>query len=100
MLGQCSTSQASGVDSRIFVYEVTGLRQNEITASHQSPIRSSHSQFLQVPFHRMSEEMRRITMLGGKVVNIHPLNASGKAAKMASSTSQGESDGSPTGGDE
>ncbi|NEP18874.1 MAG: phycobilisome linker polypeptide [Leptolyngbya sp. SIO4C1] len=76
MLGQCATSGATSSENRIFVYEVTGLRQNEVTASRQSPIRSSHRHLIQVPFHRMGEEMRRITMLGGKVVNIRPLAAS------------------------
>ena len=73
MLGQYATSQASGVDSRIFVYEVTGLAQNEVTASQQFPIRSSDSQFIQVPFHRMNEVMRQVTMMGGNIASIRPL---------------------------
>jgi len=75
MLGQYATSGASSVDSRIFVYEVTGLAQNEITESHESPIRNSHSQFIQVPFHRMNEVYRWVTLLGGKIVNVRPLHA-------------------------
>ncbi len=75
MLGQYATSDAASADSRIFVYEVTGLSENEATARAQSPIRSSHTQLRQVPFHRMNEEMRRITMMGGEIVNIRPLNA-------------------------
>ncbi|MEO0455313.1 MAG: phycobilisome linker polypeptide [Cyanobacteria bacterium P01_A01_bin.114] len=90
MLGQCATSRASSVDSRIFVYEVTGLSQNEVTAGHQSPIRSSDSQFIQVPFHRMNQEMRRITMLGGKVTNIQPLSAL-EATADSPSPAQGDS---------
>lgn len=82
MLGQCATSGATSVDSRIFVYEVTGLSQNDLSASQRSPIRSSHNQLMQVPFHRMNEEMRRITLLGGEIVNIYPLNQP-KAAKAA-----------------
>ena len=74
MLGQRATSRASSVDSRMFVYEVSGLHENEVTASHQSPIRTSDNQYVQVPFHRMNEEMRRITMLGGKIVKIQPLS--------------------------
>ncbi|MEO1294256.1 MAG: phycobilisome linker polypeptide [Cyanobacteria bacterium J06636_16] len=74
MIGQYATSQASSVDSRIFVYEVAGLAQNEVTATHQSPIRSSDNQFIQVPFHRMNEVMRWVTMMGGEIVNIQPLN--------------------------
>ncbi|MGF1524044.1 MAG: phycobilisome linker polypeptide [Leptolyngbyaceae cyanobacterium] len=74
MLGQYATSQASSVDSRIFVYEVAGLAQNEVTAGHQSPIRSSDNQFIQVPFHRMNEVMRWVTRMGGEIVSIQPLN--------------------------
>jgi len=74
MLGQYATSGASSVDSRIFVYEVTGLAQNDITESHESPIRNSHSQFIQVPFHRMNEVSRWVTLLGGKIVTVRPLN--------------------------
>lgn len=75
MLGQCATSGLSGVDNRIFVYEVTGLKQNEITSRAQSPIRTSENQRFQVPFHRMNEEMQRIVLLGGKIVDIRPLEA-------------------------
>ncbi len=75
MLGQYATSGSASTDSRIFVYEVTGLSENEMTGQVQAPIRSSHTQLMQVPFHRMNEEMRRITMLGGEIVNIRPINA-------------------------
>ncbi|MGC1309544.1 MAG: phycobilisome linker polypeptide [Phormidesmis sp.] len=74
MLGQRIAGGASQSDSRIFVYEVAGLSQNEVTSRQQSPIRASHNQFLQVPFHRMNEEMQRIVLLGGKIVDIRPLN--------------------------
>ncbi|NEP58673.1 MAG: phycobilisome linker polypeptide [Symploca sp. SIO2G7] len=74
MLGQYSTSLSSTADSRMFVYELTGLSENETTANHQAPIRNSHTQFVQVPFHRMNEEMQRISLLGGKIVSIRPLN--------------------------
>ena len=67
MLGQYATSQASSIDSRIFVYEVTGLAQNEVTDSQQFAIRSSDRQQMQVPYHRMNEVMRRITKLGGEI---------------------------------
>ncbi|MBT9313596.1 phycobilisome linker polypeptide [Leptothoe kymatousa] len=75
MLGQYSTSRLSTTDSRIFVYELAGLNENEVTANHRSPIRQSHTQFVQVPFHRMNEEMQRISLLGGKIVSIRPLNS-------------------------
>lgn len=73
MLGQYTTGNTSSSNNRIFVYEVTGLRQNEATASQKSPIRSSHSQFIQVPLYRMNEMTQAITRMGGKIVNIKPL---------------------------
>lgn len=76
MLGQYSTSVLSTSDNRMFVYELTGLNDNEATFTHQSPIRHSHTQFIQVPFHRMNDEMQRINLLGGKIVKIRPLSNS------------------------
>ena len=75
MLGQYATSTASSLDNRMFVYELTGLSENEVTITQSSPIRTSHTQLIQVPFHRRGEEMRRITLLGGKIVNIRPLGS-------------------------
>ena len=95
MLGQQATRGTfSTVDSRIFVYEVTGLSQNEVTAQSRSPIRSSNSQFVQVPFHRMNEEMQRIVRLGGEIINIRPLNASSESssAPVSRSVKGAESD--------
>lgn len=76
MLGQYSSTPLSTSDSRMFVYELRGLSENDVTVSHKSPIRHSHTQFIQVPLHRMGEEMRRINALGGEIVNIRPLNHS------------------------
>jgi ferredoxin--NADP+ reductase len=58
--------------SRIFVYEVVGLRQNEETDQTNYPIRKSGSVFIRVPYNRMNQEMRRITRLGGKIISIQP----------------------------
>lgn len=69
MLGQ------SASDSQVFVYEVEGLRQNEQTANQSYPVRNSSTILIQVPYSRMNNEMRRITRLGGKIVNIRPLTA-------------------------
>ncbi|MDF5721825.1 MAG: phycobilisome linker polypeptide [Rhizonema sp. PD37] len=60
--------------SRVFVYEVVGLRQNEETDQTNYPIRQSGSVFLKVPYNRMNQEMRRITRLGGKIVSIQSLS--------------------------
>jgi phycocyanin-associated rod protein len=62
-------------DNRIFVYEVEGLRQNDQTQNQSYPVRNSSTVMIQVPYSRMNHEMRRITRLGGKIVNIRPLAA-------------------------
>lgn len=72
MLGQSalvgSTSNPSA--SRVFVYEVTGLRQNDTNDKNNYPVRRSGSVFIKVPYARMNEEMQRITRMGGTIVNI------------------------------
>ena len=65
----------TGAGSRVFVYEVVGLRQNETTDQMNYPIRRSGSVFITVPYNRMNEEMRRIARMGGQIVSIRPLNA-------------------------
>ncbi|MEH2392982.1 MAG: ferredoxin-NADP reductase [Nostoc sp.] len=61
--------------SRLFVYEVVGLRQREETDQTNYPIRKSGSVFIRVPYNRMNQEMRRITRLGGTIVSIQPITA-------------------------
>ncbi|MGJ5631048.1 ferredoxin--NADP reductase [Nostoc sp. CALU 1950] len=61
--------------SRIFLYEVVGLRQSEETDQTNYPIRKSGSVFIRVPYNRMNQEMRRITRLGGTIVSIQPATA-------------------------
>jgi phycocyanin-associated, rod len=78
MLGQSS----SRFDNRIFVYEVTGLRQNNQTENNAYSVRNSSSSFIQVPLDRMNEEMRRISRLGGKIVTIRPLAAVSASPKQ------------------
>ena len=77
MLGQSAFSRGSSAtaDNRIFVYEVTGLQQNDITVQSDSQIRTSASTFVQVPYNRMNEKMQQILRMGGKIVGIHPLGA-------------------------
>ena len=72
LIGGRSNSVSS---NRIFVYEVTGLRQNDQNDANSYPFRSSSSVFIQVPYSRMNSEMVRITRMGGKIVNIRPLDA-------------------------
>ncbi len=76
--------------SRIFVYEVVGLRQSEETDKLDYPIRKSGSVFIRVPYNRMNQEMRRITRMGGKIVSIQPMNVdnetNGKASSVTANT--------------
>jgi ferredoxin--NADP+ reductase len=58
--------------SRLYIYEVTGINVNP---------RRSGSTFLTVPYARMTQEMQRITRLGGKILSIK--SVSGDAAPMA-----------------
>lgn len=60
--------------SRLFVYEVQGLRQTAETDTMTSSIRRSGSVFITVPYSRMNQEMLRIARLGGKIVGIRPLD--------------------------
>ena len=75
MLGQSAFSRGSSAtaDNRIFVYEVTGLQQNDITVQSDSQIRTSANTFVQVPYNRMNDKMQQILRMGGKIVNIYPL---------------------------
>jgi phycocyanin-associated, rod len=63
-------------NDRIFVYEVTGLRQNDDNDANNYSFRSSSSVFINVPYNRMNEEMQRIVKMGGSIVKIEPLTAS------------------------
>jgi phycocyanin-associated, rod len=74
MLGQSAFTRGSSAtaNSRIFVYEVSGLPQNNATQSNVQ-IRTSANTFMQVPYNRMNEQMQQILRMGGKIVSIHPL---------------------------
>jgi phycocyanin-associated, rod len=79
MFGQTAVGSTANTPSgsRIFRYEVVGLRQNNETDKNNYDIRRSGSVFITVPYNRMNEEMQRIARLGGKIVNITPLTAEG-----------------------
>ena len=66
--------------SRLFLYEVQGLRQNAETDKMSNPIRKSGSVFITVPYNRMNQEMQRITRMGGKIVSIRPMETVGAIA--------------------
>jgi len=74
--------------SRFFVYEVVGLRQNEVTDQVESPIRKSGSVYITVPYNRMNQEMQRITRMGGKIVSIKPLNGDNNHSDQAGTSAE------------
>ena len=77
MFGQ-TTVGSGGISSnasRVYRYEVVGLRQNEENDKNNYEIRRSGSVFITVPYNRMSEEMQRILRMGGRIVSIKPLTA-------------------------
>ena len=77
MFGQTTVGNGgiSSTNSRVFRFEVEGLRQNDETDKNKYEIRRSGSVFMTVPYNRMSEEMQKISRLGGKIVSITPLTA-------------------------
>lgn len=77
MFGQTTVGNGgiSSNASRVFRYEVVGLRQNQETDKNSYDIRRSGSVFVTVPYNRMNEEMQRITRMGGTIVSIQPLTA-------------------------
>ncbi|MBD1916922.1 MULTISPECIES: ferredoxin--NADP reductase [Cyanophyceae] len=66
--------------SRLFLYEVQGLRQSAENDQMATPIRKSGSVFITVPYTRMNQEMQRITRMGGKIVSIRPIEEVGTAS--------------------
>jgi phycocyanin-associated, rod len=85
MLGQSAFTRGSSAtaDNRIYVYEVTGLQQNDATQSNVQ-IRTSANTFMQVPYNRMNEKMQQILRMGGKIVSIHPLGEKPQASESES----------------
>jgi phycocyanin-associated, rod len=75
MFGQTAVGSAANTvsGSRMFRYEVVGLRQNSESDKNNYDIRSSGSVFVTVPYSRMNEEMQRIARMGGKIVKIEAL---------------------------
>ncbi len=77
-----SRGTAAG-DNRIFVYEISGMQQNDETNRSDHQIRTSSNTFLQVPLNRMNQTSQRIARLGGKIVSIHPLDAASPSLQQA-----------------
>lgn len=70
MLGQMVGSTTNPSASRVFIYEVAGLRQNTDNDNNNYQFRSSGNVFIKVPYRRMNEEMQRILRMGGTIVSI------------------------------
>lgn len=73
-------SSSSTAKNRVFVYEVTGLKQNEANDNNNYAFRRSSSVFVSVPYNRMNEEMQRIGKMGGTIINIQPLDSFQKSS--------------------
>jgi ferredoxin--NADP+ reductase len=69
-----SSAAANSSGSRMFRYEVIGLRQSQNGGVANSPVRRSGSTFVMVPYSRMNEVMQQIARMGGTIVNIQPAN--------------------------
>ncbi|NBD16683.1 MAG: phycobilisome linker polypeptide [Cyanobacteria bacterium] len=74
MYGQTTISTPNSAASRMYRIEVEGMRQSSESDKQSYAIRKSGSVFFTVPYSRMNEQMRRINRMGGKIVNIQPLN--------------------------
>lgn len=78
----------AGANSRVFVFEVEGMRQGANTDQLNYPIRRSGTVSITVPYNRMNQEMRRIAQMGGKIVSIRPL---GEASNSTPAPKNGQS---------
>jgi ferredoxin--NADP+ reductase len=70
-----SGTAATSSSSRLFRYEVVGLRQNDGDSSNT--VRRSGSTYFTVPYNRMAETTQRITRMGGTIVSIQPIANNG-----------------------
>ena len=97
MYNSSAADQAANTEagSRVFLYEVVGIRQNEETDNRTPAIRNSGSIFIRVPYSRMNQEMQRIARMGGKIVNIHLQDVNQPNGQVTSSDSR-DSNSSPT----
>lgn len=74
MYGQTTISTPSSAANRMYRIEVEGMRQSSESDKQNYAIRKSGSVFYTVPYSRMNQQMQRINRMGGKIVNIQPLN--------------------------
>lgn len=88
MFGQTALGSTSfnDAETRMFRFEVEGLRQTYQADKISYPIRRSGSFFTTVPYSRMNEEMQRINRMGGRIVNIQPLTLDGDSEAKSQAT--------------
>jgi len=77
MFGQSALGRSS--DSRVFVYEVAGLRQNETNDQNDYQFRQGGNLMIKVSSARMNQEMQRINRMGGTIVSVHPFPCTGSS---------------------
>jgi ferredoxin--NADP+ reductase len=65
----------TGYGSRLFIYEVEGLRQDQQSDPADSSVRRSGSVLITVPYARMNQEMQKILRSGGRIVSIRPVSS-------------------------
>jgi ferredoxin--NADP+ reductase len=91
-----SASTSSG--SRLFRLEVTGYRQNSVVGG--APVRLSSNTLLTVRYDRLSATIQSIAKLGGKILNILPLDgptaASGAPMQASIINANPETNPAPT----
>jgi ferredoxin--NADP+ reductase len=83
-----SNAGNSVANSRLFIYEVIGLRDSQSSDRTNSKIRRSGSSFITVPYQRMNQEMRRIASMGGKILSIRPFCAATSESQPSVESSQ------------
>lgn len=76
-----SANNLSG--SRLYRYEVVGLRSN----ANETAVRRSGSTFFTVAYSRMGQFMRQVSQMGGKIVSIQPASSETLAASSVASSS-------------
>jgi ferredoxin--NADP+ reductase len=79
-------STPTSYGSRVYIYEVVGIKQSSATDLMGNSIRNSGTVFISVPYSRMQQEMQRISRMGGKIVSIRPMEeAQSSTASVAPS---------------
>jgi ferredoxin--NADP+ reductase len=92
MLASRAFSRASTTtfNSRVFVFEVAGLFNQQQSLNQIYPIRQHGNLFYQVPFGQMNQVMQRLTRLGAKIVSIQPLEKFSSQNTTPSNSDEGE----------